>query len=102
LIEIAIYLYPSYRRSLQSSKVNIQHFKKIKFTNPFLCLWVVFALLDPDCEFEFGYGSRDPIEFGSKMDPDTDPDPHCHSTAHVREMQIRVEKKEYLQVAYSF
>ena len=38
---------------------------------------VIFALLDTDrdCESEFGYGSRDPIEYGSNPDPDTDPDP---------------------------
>ncbi len=35
----------------------------MKFFNFFLCLWVIFALLDPDCES--GYGSRDPIESGS-------------------------------------
>ncbi len=36
---------------------------KMKFINFFLCLWVIFALLDldPDCESE----SRDPIESGS-------------------------------------
>ncbi len=48
----------------------------------FLCLLVIFALLDPDpdCESGFGYGSRDPIEYGNTdpiririADPDTDP-----------------------------
>ncbi len=39
---------------------------KIKFMNIFLCLWVIFALLDPD------YESRDPIESPSNPDPDTD------------------------------
>ncbi len=34
--KIAIYLCLSYRRSLQSSKVNIQHYKTMKFTNFFL------------------------------------------------------------------
>ncbi len=34
--------------------------KKMKFINFFLCLWVIFALLDRS-----GYGSRDPIESGS-------------------------------------
>jgi hypothetical protein len=38
--KIGIYLCPSYRRSLPSSKENIQHLKNF--------LWVVFALLDPD------------------------------------------------------
>ncbi len=31
-------------------------------------MWVIFALLDldPDCESGSGYGSRDPIESGSR------------------------------------
>jgi hypothetical protein len=38
--------------------------KIMKFINLFLCLWVIFALLDldPDCESGFGYGFRDPVE----------------------------------------
>jgi hypothetical protein len=42
--------------------------QKMRFINLFLCLWVIFALLDPDpdCESGFGYGSRDP----SNPDPD--------------------------------
>ncbi len=39
---------PSYRRSLQPSKENIQHFETWKFWTFFLFLWVIFALLDPD------------------------------------------------------
>jgi hypothetical protein len=35
--------------------------QKIKFVNFYLCLWVIFALLDPDCESGSGYGSRDPL-----------------------------------------
>ncbi len=62
---------PSYRRSLQLSKENIQHFKNMKFFNFFLLLWVIFALLDPDSES----GSTDPIESGSNWDPDPDPQP---------------------------
>ncbi len=38
---------PSYRRSLQLSKENIQHFKTWNFKF-FLLLRVIFALLDPD------------------------------------------------------
>jgi hypothetical protein len=38
---------PSYGRSLQPSKEDIQHFEKWIF-NFFLFLWVIFALLDPD------------------------------------------------------
>ncbi len=50
-----------------------------KFTNFFLLLWVIFALLDPDPDSEYGSGSgsTDPIEYGSNTDPvpDTDPQP---------------------------
>ncbi len=42
--KIANYLDPSYRRSLP-----LKHFKKMKFKNFLLSLWVIFALLDPDC-----------------------------------------------------
>jgi hypothetical protein len=48
--KIAIYLCPSYRRRLQPSKENIQHFQKMKFINFFQCLWVIFALQDPDTD----------------------------------------------------
>jgi hypothetical protein len=53
----------SYRRSLQPSIENIQHFKKRKFIN----FALIFALLGPDLDCESGsvYGSRDPIESGS-------------------------------------
>jgi hypothetical protein len=64
LIKTEIYLCPRYRKSLQSSKENIQHFKKINLLTFFYVFWVIFALLDPD--HESGYGSRDPIESGSK------------------------------------
>jgi hypothetical protein len=39
---------PSYGRSLQPSKENIQHFKKLNFLTFFLFLWVIVALLDPN------------------------------------------------------
>jgi hypothetical protein len=39
--------------------------QKMKFIYFFLCLWVIFALLDPDWESGSGYGSRDPTESGS-------------------------------------
>ncbi len=58
---------PSYKRSLQLSKENIQHFE-IWYLLIFLLLWVVFALMDPDPDSEYGSGSTDPIEsiqFGS-------------------------------------
>jgi hypothetical protein len=57
-----------YGRSLQPSKENIQHVKKIKFINFFQFFWVISALLYPDLS-----GSRDAIESGSN--PDLDPDP---------------------------
>jgi hypothetical protein len=40
-----------------------------------LLLWVIFALLDPDPDSEYGSGSTDPIEYGSNTDPDPDPQP---------------------------
>ncbi len=66
---------PSYSRSLQPSKQNIQHFKKWNLLT-FLCLWVIFDLPDPDYESGSGYGSRTPLS----------PDPtriliRIHSTA---------------------
>ncbi len=44
--------------------------QKIKFVNFFLCLWVIFALLNPDPDCEFESESRDPIKSGSNPDPD--------------------------------
>ena len=38
-------------------------------------MWVIFALLDPDPDSEYGSGSTDPIEYGSNTDPGPDPDP---------------------------
>ncbi len=68
---------PSYRRSLQLSKEAIQHFKTWTFTNFFLLLWVIFALLDPDPDSESG--STGPIESGSNPDPDPKPWSHMRS-----------------------
>jgi hypothetical protein len=56
--------------------------QKLQFFNFFLCLWVIFADLDPDPDYEFGsgYGSRDLIESGFHPDPNKDPDSdpqHC-------------------------
>jgi hypothetical protein len=42
-----------------------QTLQKMKDNNCFLSLWVIFALLDPDCESGSGYRSSDPIESGS-------------------------------------
>jgi hypothetical protein len=38
---------PSYRRSLKTSRENLQHFKPLNFFTFFPFLWVLFALLDP-------------------------------------------------------
>jgi hypothetical protein len=39
---------PSFRRSLQPSKENIQHFKTWNLLTFFIFLWVIFSLLNPD------------------------------------------------------
>ncbi len=39
----------------------------------FSTLGVIFALLDPDSDSEYGSGSTDPIESGSNSDPDPQP-----------------------------
>ena len=36
-------------------------------------MWVIFALLDPDQDSEYGSGSTGPIEYGSNPDPDPKP-----------------------------
>ncbi len=60
---------------------------KMKFFNFLLCLWVIFALLDPDPGTDPGTPlNPDPIWIRIRI--------RIHSTAHQREMQIRVEKKE--------
>ncbi len=52
---------PSYRRSLQPSKGNIQHFKTWNF-------WIFFYFVGHFCTP--GSGSTDPIESGSNPNPD--------------------------------
>jgi hypothetical protein len=47
--------------------------QNMKFLNFFLLLWVIFALLDPDPDSEYGSGSTDLIESGSNTDPDPKP-----------------------------
>ncbi len=54
---------PSYRRSLQPSKENIQQFKTWKFLYFFLFLWVIFDPLDPDPS--------------TQINADPDPQPWC-------------------------
>ncbi len=68
-IKIAIYLSLSlhkgclsYRRSLQPSKENIQHFKTWNFL--YIFSWVIFAFLDPDPDS--GSGSTDLTGSGSE------------------------------------
>jgi hypothetical protein len=56
----------SYRRSLQPSKENSQHFRKISLLTD---SYFSGSFFPP------GSRSRDPIESGSSPDPDTDPDP---------------------------
>ncbi len=45
----------------------------MKFLKFFQLLWVIFALLDPDPDSEYGSGSTDLIESGSSPDPDPKP-----------------------------
>ncbi len=47
----------------------------MKFLNFLLHLWVIFALMDPDPDSEYGSGSTVLIESGSN----TDPDPYSES-----------------------
>ncbi len=47
---------PSYRRSLQPSKKNIQHFKTWN-VSAFLVMWVIFTLLDPNPVEQNYFGS---------------------------------------------
>ena len=71
----------------------------MKFLNFFLLLWVIFALLDPDQDSEYGSGSTDPIEYGSNSDPDSirsvDPDPNWESgsgSRRTKKWPTKVEK----------
>jgi hypothetical protein len=91
-----IYLYlglhkgrPSYKRSLQLSKENIQHFKTWNFII-FSLLRVIFALLDPDPDSEYGSGSgsTDLIESGYSPDPDPDLKP-CGKAQKIKSNQIK-------------
>jgi hypothetical protein len=78
VIKIAIYLslylhkgHPSYRRSLQPSKKNIQHFKQFKYSNE---LFSIFEGHFCPPGSEFGSGSRVPLN----PDPGKDPRPQNH------------------------
>jgi hypothetical protein len=79
---------PSYRRSLQPLKENIQRFKRRNLLTVF---YVLGNLLppgsDPDCESGSGYRSRNPIESGSNLDPDPDTDQdlqHCFAESETK------------------
>ncbi len=70
--------HPSYRRSLQLSKENIQHFKTWNFLIFFyFCGSLALLNLDPDPDSEYGSvsGSTDLIDTGSNTDPDLKPWP---------------------------
>ncbi len=43
--------------------------QNMKFLSFYLFLWVIFALLDPDPDFEAGFGSTGLIDSGSNTDP---------------------------------
>ncbi len=49
--------------------------QNMKFLNFFLLFWVIFALLDPDPDSEYGSGSgfTDMLESGSNPDQDSKP-----------------------------
>ncbi len=87
---------PSYRRSLQPSKENIQYFKKWNL-EIFLFVWVIFALWirirtanpDPDT------GSRDTIE--SKSNPDPDPK-HCFSDKVFMEFRMFLKCLKFREI----
>jgi hypothetical protein len=51
----------------KSSALQEEHpaLQEMRFIDFFLCLWIIFALLNLDLDCESGYGSREPIESGS-------------------------------------
>jgi hypothetical protein len=54
--------------ALKREHISLQ---KIKFITFFLCLWVISALLDPDCESDPNTDLGTPLN----PDPDSNPDP---------------------------
>ncbi len=50
--------------------------QNMKFLNFLLDLWLIFALLNPDLDSEYGSGSTDLIESGSNLDPGPKPCRH--------------------------
>jgi hypothetical protein len=59
-----------------SSQKRTSSTSKHEISKNFPILWVIFALLDPDRDSEYGSGSIALIESGSNTDPD--PKPWCH------------------------
>jgi len=55
--------------------------QNMKFFSTFV---VIFALLDPNPDFEYGSGSTDPIKYGSK--PDLDPQPWPRPLSKIQKM----------------
>jgi hypothetical protein len=51
----------------------------MNFKKKIILFWVIFALLDPDPDSEYGSGSTDPIESGS--DTVLDPQPWSQKTS---------------------
>ncbi len=49
--------------------------QNMKFLDFFLLFWVLFALLDPDLDYEYGSRSTDLIESGSNTGPEPYPHP---------------------------
>ncbi len=93
---------PSYKRSLQLSKENIQHFKTW-FYIFFPLFWVIFALLDsdPDSEYESGSGSTDQIESGSNSVPDRNPAPQVYHRPLARRCLPIQKNPEYFPATHT-
>jgi hypothetical protein len=58
----------------------------------YILLWVIFALLDPDPDSEYGSGSTDPIEYGSNPDPDPVPQPWAQPGRKTRKLAVHRDK----------
>ncbi len=89
---IAIYLFlglykgrPSYKRGLQSSKKNIQHFKRWN-------LWTIFyfsgSFLPSWIRIRIGGNANSDPDPETPLSPDPDTDPDTHTTAHFSEWQF--------------
>jgi hypothetical protein len=65
--KVAIHLCPKLQKKPSALKREHPAFQKMKFINFFLCLWVIYVLLDPDRDSQSGsgYGFKDPIQSAS-------------------------------------